>query len=157
MTYDTSQFFESFVPVYDALPDKQEELRQFLVEILKEHANAINIRAIGWMLDEELLSGFSFIPSTNLTGTSEQFRSVFRKVIDTGSLIAGLNAGVPHGINFNANFTLIDLWVSGTNSGTLTARNISGDNVLMDATNITITSPQAFDRSYAQVLYIQEL
>lgn len=157
MTYNSSQEFETYIPVYDAIPTKWEEAQPFLVERLKEIANATNLRAVGWMLDEELLSGFQFIPITPISGTSEQYRTVLRKVVDTGALIAGVNAGINHGIVFDSRFTLIDLWVSGTNSGTLTARNISADNVLMNATQLVITSPQAFDRSFAQILYIQEI
>lgn len=155
------QNFESYVPVYDVVPEKWEDARQFLVEQLKKISNAVNVREIGWLLDEELLSGKQFIPTTEMSGNnssdSQQFRSVLRKVVDVSPLVSGANAGVPHGITFDANFTLIDLWVAGTNSATLTARDISGNDVIMDATNITITSPQAFDRAFAFVEYIQEI
>lgn len=155
-TPNDSQFFESYVPVYDVVPENWEEGRQFLVEQLKKISNAVNIRTIGWLLDEELLSGQQFFPGTS-SSDNQQFRSVLRKVIDTGALVAGVNPGVPHGILFDVNFSLIDLWVSGTDSGTLTARRITGNDVIMDATNITITSPQAFNRSFCFIEYIQEL
>lgn len=151
-----SQFFESFVPVYDVVPESWEEGRQFLVEQLKKISNAVNIRTIGWLLDEELLSGQQFFPGV-ASSDNQQFRSVLRKVIDIGALVAGANPGVPHGILFDVNFSLIDLWVSGTNSATFTARRITGNDVIMDATNITITSPQVFDRAYCFIEYIQEL
>lgn len=155
------QSFESYVPVYDTVPEKWEEARQFLVEQLKKISNAINVREIGWLLDEELLSGKQFIPTLAMSdgnsSNSQQFRSVLRKVINVSPLSAGANAGVPHGITFDSNFTLIDLWVSGTSSTTLTARRVSGNDVVMDSTNIVITSPQAFDRAYAFVEYVQEV
>ena len=157
MTLPTSQEFESFVPVYDTVPEKWEDGREFLVEHLKKISNAVNIRTIGWLLDEELLSGQQFLTPSNITGTSEQFRSVLRKVVDVSPLVAGVNAPVLHGITFDVNFTLIDLWVSGTNSGTFTARRITGNDVLMNATQLVITSPQAFDRAFAFIEYIQEL
>lgn len=155
----TSQEFESFVPVYDAVPEKWEDARPFFVETFKKISNAVNLRTIGWLLDEELLSGQSFIPVPIPAGdaTPPQFRSVLRKVIDLGALVAGANAGVPHGITFDNRFTLIDLWVSGTNSGTLTARAISGNDVLMNSVDIVVTSPQIFDRSFAFIEYIQEI
>ena len=158
MTNQTSQIFESYVPVYDAVPEKWEDGRQFLVEHLKKISNAINIREIGWFLDEELLSGKQFIPGTTLPGNNpSNFRTVLRKVIDVSPLVAGVNAGVNHGITFDINFTLIDLWVSGTNSTTFTARRITGNDVIMNATQIIITSPQAFDRAFAFFEYTQEL
>ena len=157
MTGNSSQLLESYVPVYDSIPEKWEEGRQFLVEHLKKISNAVNIRTIGWLLDEELLSGQSFVPGTTAPGNNPGiFRSVLRKVIDVSPLIAGANV-FAHGITFDTNFTLIDLWVSGTDSGTLTARVISGNDVIMDATNLNITSPQAFDRGWAFLEYIQEL
>ncbi len=154
---ETSQEFEAYVPVYDSIPDEWENARVILVEYLKKISTGVNTRTIGWLLDEELLSGQAFIPGQNLSGTSEQYRSVLRKVIDVSPLVLGVNVGVDHGITFDANFTLIDLWVSGTNSGTLTALRITGDDVLMNSTQIVITSPQAFDRAYAFAEYIQEI
>lgn len=153
----TSQQFESFVPVYDAVPEEWKDARPFLVEHLKKISNGVNARTIGFLLDEELLSGQQFIPGANLTGTSEQFRTVLRKVISLGALVAGVNPGVNHGINFDQNFTLIDLWVAATNIPGLTARRITGNDVVMNATQIIVTSPQAFTRAYAFVEYIQEL
>ena len=154
----TSQEFESYVPVYDTVPNQWEEAQPFLVETLKKISNAVNIRTIGWYLDEELLSGNSFIPGVTAPGNNPGvFRSILRKVIDVSPLVAGINPGVNHGIVFDSNFTLIDLWVSGTNSVTLTARRITGNDVIMNATQIVITSPQAFDRAFAFVEYIQEI
>ena len=152
-----SQQLESFVPVYDAVPEKWEEAREFLVEHLKKISNAVNIRELGWLLDEELLSGKAFIPGFTEPGNNPaEYRQVLRKVVDVSPLVAGLNAGVDHDITFDDNFTLIDLWVAGTDSMTLTARDISGNDVLMNATQLVITSPQAFDRAFAFVEYIQE-
>jgi len=156
-----SQEFESYLPVYDAIPEKWEDARDFLVEQLKKISNAVNAREIGFFLDEELLSGKQFIPtaemSSNDSSNSQQFRTVLRKVIDVAPLVAGLNAGKDHGILFDANFTLISLWVAGTDSGALTALQISGNDVLMNSTQIVITSPQAFDRAWCVVEYIQEI
>jgi len=158
MTTSQDQDFESFVPVYDTVPAKWEDAQPFLVETLKKISNAVNVRTIGFYLDEELLSGNAFIPGATIPGNNPGiFRSILRKVIDVGPLVAGANAGVPHGILFDNRFTLIDLWVAGTNSGTLTARVINGNDVIMDATNIVITSPQAFDRAICVCEYIQEL
>ena len=155
----SSQDFETYLPVYDAVPAKWEEARPFLVEQLKMISNAVNIREVGWFIDDEILSGQQFFPAPVPPGdaTAPQYRTILRKVIDTGALIAGINPGVAHGISFTTRFSLIDMWVAGTNSGTLTARVINGNDVLMDATDIIITSPQVFDRSYCVISYIQEI
>src|SRR5580765_7315968 len=133
----TTQELDSFLPVFDALPDKWEDSRVYLVEQLKRMSDAINIREIGYFLDEELRSGKSFIPGITIPGNNPGIlRTVMRKVIITGALIAGVNPPKLHGIVFDANITLIHLWVSATNSIALTAITMSNpQNVTMDATN----------------------
>src|SRR5512140_356468 len=121
MQPEDSQILESYVPTYDVAPATWEEGRAFLVEQLKRMANAINIREIGWYLDEELLSGKAFIPGINTGNTSQQFRTSLRKVVDVGTLVAGVNPPIPHGVVFDANLTSIDSWVEATNSTTLQA------------------------------------
>jgi hypothetical protein len=148
------------VPVYDMVPEKWEQGRQFLVEHLKKISNAVNIRTIGWYLDEELLSGNAFIPATpqpNNNSIPRQTRQILRKTFLGGPLVIGVNAPILHGIVFDSRFTLIDLWCCGTNSTALTALRISGNNVLMNSTSFVITSPQVFDRSVIVCEYIQEV
>ena len=145
----TSQTFDAFIPVYDDIPHEWEESRQFLVETLRSITESLNAKEIGFYLEEELLSGGQFIPTE-----PQQFRSIFRKVIDMGAVVMGANV-FPHGINFDANFTLLKLYVSGTNSVTLEASTIT-DAAYMDATNINVTSPRAYDKTFAVVEYILE-
>lgn len=152
---NNSQQFESYVPVYDAVPETWEDGREFLVEQLKKISNAVNVREIGWFLDEELLSGKQLFPGTS-SANDQQFRSILRMVVNTGPLIAGLNPGINHNILFDVNFTLISLWVCGTNSATFKALTITGNDVLMNATQLVITSPMAFNRSIAVIEYTQE-
>jgi hypothetical protein len=157
-----SQVFDSFVPVYDVVPEKWEDARAFLIEHLKKISTAVNTREISFMLDEQLISGKQFIPNPDVvdanSGTSEQFRTVFRKVVNTGPLIGGANPPVPHGIVFNSNFTLVDMWISATNSTSFNAVTMSDpQNLTMDVTNINITSPGVFDRSYWVCEYLLEM
>lgn len=160
MTPQDSQEFESFVPVYDVVPEKWEEARPMLVETLKKISNAVNVREIGFYLDEELLSGKQFIPSVSMSGVnssnSQQFRTILRKVIDVSPITVGVN-NVPHGITVDSNFTLIDMWVAATRSTTPVGQVITDSNVQIFTSNITFTSPAAFNRGYCVVEYIQEI
>jgi hypothetical protein len=165
-----SQVLESFVPSYAAIPDKWEDARPFVVEQLKRHANAINVREIGFFLDEELLSGKSFIPGINnaLDGeTSQQFRTILRKVVDCGALPnAGLKS-VPHGIFIDANFTLIDLFGAATDPIALLSFDLGHAaappnqvEIYLDAINVNIvtgTNRSTYTRSFITIEYIQEL
>ena len=158
MTSPSSQDFESYVPVYDAIPPNWDDAKPYLVEQLKSHANAINIREIGWFLDEELLSGKQFIPSENISGSSDQYRSIFRKVVDCSPLVAGVN-NFAHGITVDANFTLIQAFAAATNDVALTSEPIpnGNDTLSLDANNVIITVAAPWPRAWCVIEYIQEV
>jgi hypothetical protein len=171
MNNSESQRLESYVPVYDVAPEKWEEGRPFLVEQLRKYGNALNTREIGFYLDEELLSGKSFIPGVNNAtdgGSSQQFRSILRKVIDFGALPNNTTKSVAHGITFDANFSLIDLWLSATDPVNFKAFALmywddTGSSPItlnMDATKINVTTTgnyKIYTRCFCILEYIQEL
>jgi hypothetical protein len=155
-----SQYFESYVPVYDAIPDKWEDARPFVVEQFKKITNSLNAKEIGFFLDQEVLSGKAFIPGINIAsdeGSSQQFRTILRMVVDVGPLINGVNPPKFHGVTFDANLTSIDSWVEATNSTTLQAVTLVYPNLIINGPNINITSPGAFDRAFLVWEYVQEL
>ena len=172
MNPSEDQRLESFVPVYDAIPDEWEEARPFLVEQLKRISNAVNIREIGWYLDEELLSGKAFFPSDgnleNLS-TSQVFRQVLRKVIDFGALPAAGTKSVPHGITFDDNFSLVFMGAYATDPVAFIAIPIpycdptalaNGVALTMDSTDVNITvgvDLSAYTRCFVTIEYLQEL
>ena len=161
MSSPDSTVYESFIPVYDSVPEKWEEARPFLVEQLKKVANEFNVREIGWFLDEELLSGKFLFPGTvseSRGGTSQQFRSVFRKVVEFTSLAIGANTQA-HGITVDGNFTLLSLWASATDATAMTGQPIpnGADTISYDGTNIIITVAAAWTRALAVIEYVQQL
>lgn len=162
-----SQDFESYVPVYDTVPEKWEDGRKFLVEQLKRISNGINIREIGWFLDEELLSGKQFISAPGVT-PPQQFRSVFRKVISFGALPAAGTKSVAHGVTFDVNFTVTDMYISATDPVNFLAFSIqywsknAADSIRlnMDATNVNVAvnaDYSAYTRSFVVIEYIKEI
>lgn len=154
-----SQQLESYVPVYDVVPEKWEEARPFLVEQLKNLANAINVREIGFFLDQELLSGKFFIPGSNdvlAGGSSQQFRTILRIVVDFGPIVVGLNT-IAHGIVNDADYEQIALWACATNSTTLTSTVFGNSSTIrVIGPNIQIMSDGNYDRCKAYLEYIQE-
>jgi len=166
-----TQNLESYIPVYDVCPERWDDARPFIVEQLKSLGNGVNAREIGFFLDQELLSGKAFIPGVNNAtdgGSSQQFRTILRKVIVTGTLPNAGTKSVPHNITFDANFTLIDMWLAATDPVNFLAFGLAyWDNtgtasitVNMDATNINITTTSnysAYTRSHVVIEYIQEL
>lgn len=165
-----SQTFESYLTVFDAVPQKWEDAREFLVERLKEISNAVNVREIGWYLDEELLSGKAFIPGINQQGnsTSLPFRTILRKVIDFGPLPNATIKSVPHGIIVDDNFTLIELSGAATNPTGLQSFGLGHAavnppntvEVFLDANNVNIITGidrSGYTRVFVIIEYMQEL
>lgn len=154
-----SQNLESYLPVYDVAPEKWEDARAFMVEQFKAHANAINAREIGFFLDQELISGKLFIPGSNEVldgGSSQQFRTVLRIVVNIGPITAGTFT-FPHNITNDANYEQVALWACATNSTTLTSTVFgNSDTIRIVGPNIQITSDGTYDRCKAYLEYIQE-
>lgn len=152
---DIAEDQQSYLPLYDTIPDNWEEGRQFIVENFKKISEAVNIREIGWVLQEQLLTGKNFQPTAI---NSQEFRSIFRKLIPFSPLAPGVNT-VPHGIIFDANFTLLQIYGAGTNTSSFTAAPIPGGvmTVTMDATNVIVTSPGVFQRAWVVIEYILEI
>lgn len=158
MTSETSQILESYVPVYDAIPESWEEAKPFLVENLKKISNAVNIREIGWYLDEQLLSGKAFYPgvSTSANNVTQQFRQILRKVVPLGALVVGINL-INHGIVVDFRFKLIQSWVSATDTIALRSMTLTDLSVEILGPQIQIISPYNFDTADAFIEYIQEI
>lgn len=147
-----NQYFESYLPVYDSVPEKWDDARQFLVENLKKISDSANVKEIGYFIDQEVVSGKQFIQGTEQT---QEFRDVFRQVYNMSPVVAGANTKA-HGITFDDNFTLVDLWVSCTDSGDKVAATFAYAEVDIDVTNINFNSPRAYDRAFAVIEYLLE-
>ena len=154
-----SQTLESYLAVYDAAPEKWEDARAFMVEQFKAHANAINAREIGFFLDQELIAGKQFIPGPTQVlagGTSQQFRTVLRIVVDIGAIVAGVSL-TPHNITNDESYEQIALWACATNSTTLTSTVFgNSDTIRVIGPDIQITSDGTYDRCKAYMEYVQE-
>jgi hypothetical protein len=150
---NNSQILDSYLPAYYLVPDEWEDGRTYLVEQLKRIANAVNAREICWFLDEEVISGKQFFPGTV---NNQAFRTILRVVVDFSPLGIGTTS-LPHHVTVDSNFSLIELWASGTNATGLTGGPINQPNITYTATDIVITSTVAYTRCYAFMEYIQEL
>ncbi len=164
-----SQQLESYVPVFDDLPNTWDAARPILVEHLKKISNGLNDREIGFFLDEELLSGKAFFPSaTVVPGNPQQMRQILRKVIDFGTLPNAGTKSVAHGITFDINFSLMTLYFAATDPVNFLAfgleywsQNPAEDIILnMDVTNVNVKTTanySTYTRCYVVIEYIQEI
>jgi hypothetical protein len=164
MSSQTSQTYETYTPVYDEVPAAWEDGRVFLTEQLKRISNGLNDREIGFLLDEELLTGQAFIPGVT---TGQAFRSVLRMVVVFGPLPNASTKSVPHNVVVDANFSLMNMYLSATDPIDLVGFSLqyysvaTSDIVLSyDVSNIVVTTQSNYSNyttSYVVFEYIQQL
>lgn len=110
----------------------------------REIAGAVNHRDIGEYQEVEVLAGQQFFVS----GDNQEKRDVFRKVVDLGTLVTGLNM-VAHGLAVGtpSTFTFTKLYGTIQNQITPLFLPIPNDNIHfeVDATNISITIPITYN------------
>lgn len=146
------------------------KLRQYLNNV----ATAVNSKTSGLFEKNETITGEKFVPiySTNQS-SSAVYRSVYRKVIDTGALPNATTSNIPHGITTTQDFTIIKLYGTATDPATSTLQSAipipylnvttptDGVELSMDATNIILTTTTAnyvtYTRSFVVVEYIKEI
>ena len=161
----SNQNLETFVPVYDAPPERYEQFRQFTVEQMKRLANAVNNRVVGDYQSIELLAGKNFIPGTV---SPTENRQVFRKVLDTGTLPNATTSTTAHGLTLDSRFSLVSLYGGAYDPSTpaaiplpyvdLTALNAV--EVRLTSTDVVIETAvdkRAYTRSYVIIEYLKEL
>lgn len=171
MTPQSSQILESYVPVYDTVPEKWEDAREFLIEQLRKISNGVNNKTIGFYLDTEQLSGNQYFPGVATQGNSspQQNRQVLRMVVDFGALPNSMTKSVPHNIFVDPNFTLVRLYGAATDPIGLSsfpipyADNVSLGNavpITLSPTKVNITTGanrSNYTRCLVVIEYLQEL
>lgn len=155
---------DTFLTVYEAIPDEWDDAQEFLTEQLREITNGVNDRDVGIYYDDIYANGQKWQPSSaalSSTTTQAEPRTVFRKLIDLGGLndfTATNPQNVAHGITTTANFCITRLYGAASDPGasTLTSGiplpyvDQAGTNSIgltMDATNIILTMGTAADLS----------
>ena len=162
----SSQQFESYLPNYDATPENWEEARVFLVEQLKKINQQINDRTIGFYLDQELLSGNSFIPDPG-AANQQQFRTVFRTVVIFGALPNATTKSVAHDLTVDANFQIVKMWLAasdptGFTGFALSYWSVASADITLNytATDVVVTTESNysnFTKCYVVMEYCNEL
>jgi hypothetical protein len=145
----TSVVYDSFVPLYDSVPEEWGNARQTIVEMNRKISTCLNSREIGFCLLEETLSGKQlFLDVQPTTGTTQQFRDVFRTMVNFGPLPASGTVSKPHGIDFTDNNVFVVISATATDPIGFTAIPIpfssvtTGQNIqiTVDAVNVNITT-----------------
>lgn len=140
-------------------------LRQYLNNI----SSAVNTKDSGLYTDEEVITGQQFLPTySTATSTNINYRNVFRKVIDFGTLPNASTKNVAHGITTTQDFSIIRLYATATDPAASTLQtaipipyvNVTtpsdGVQLDMDATNVSITTTTGNYTNYTRCFIIVE-
>lgn len=156
----------NLLPQSYIIPEDPSEKDLKLREYLNNISTATNSKDSGFYDSIETITGQQFLPtfSTN-TGANATYRSVFRKVIDFGSLPLSTSKSVAHGIDFKSAYSVTRLYGGATDPGntwiplpyaaTTSANNIE---LYLNSTNVVITTGSnrtSFTRTYVIVEYIK--
>jgi len=94
------------------------ELMVRLYQNLNTMAVTLNVKDTGYYNTDEFVNGQKFFPKpglTSLSGTTPDFRQVYRKVINFGALLDTAEKTVAHGINCDANTIFTRIYGASSN------------------------------------------
>lgn len=150
------------LPISIELSEKPEQLIQQLELVLKRIANTMNTKTGGlYQTLETAAFDQLFTP-----GNPQQFRPIYRKVVDFGALPNAGAKAVAHGIAFDTNFRLTRLYASATDPIALSyihlphASPTLNQNIklVVDGTNVNVTTAidySAYTACYVIIEYVK--
>ncbi len=95
MTFAPQSSLTPFIPIFQEFPVQNvEEMKRVLTKMYTDVSQGVNLRESGAYELTELMTGQRFFTSNN----NQTKRFVYRKVIDTGAIAAGVTANIAHGI-----------------------------------------------------------
>lgn len=153
-----SENFDIYLPVYGAIPNEWSDAQAFLTETIREISTGVNDRASSYYVTSETLAGKKVIPGSS----SREFRQVFRKVIDFGTLPNTTSTSVAHGITWTSTTTLLYAYGAATDPTAVNSISFSTSNLInlvVDNTNVTVTTTadySGYTRTFITLEYIQE-
>ena len=152
---------QTFLPLYDVVPEDWQDARPFFVEALKRISFAVNVREVGNFFAYENLTGQQFAPTISQEGN---YRDVYRKIINFEALPNATTKSVAHGINYTSAFTLVNLWISATDPVGLTSFSLqyysiaaSDIKLNLTSTNVVVQTASdysAYTRSFVIIEYL---
>lgn len=166
--------FGSFVPTTNVWEMSQiqsidinsPEFKDLLVRLYQNINNissALNIKDSAYYSQQEFINGQLFFPNPSFPSSatqSQQYRQVFRKVINFGALPNAGVKSVAHGITVNSRFSFTRIYATATNSTQTSfipipfASPVLNENIKLEVTNTNITITTAIDYSTYTTTYV---
>ncbi len=146
---------------------KSPEFKELLVRLYQNINNialVLNTKETGYCLTQEFNTSKMLFNNTSTLNSQQDLRSIYRLVVDTGALVAGVKS-VPHNLPFDASWKMLFISGSATDtvhllyyplpfSHTIAAGDIQ---VAVDGTNVNIDNQSGvvFDFSYVSLEYVK--
>lgn len=106
MTYAPSNSESPFLPVYFDYPRSGNELAERFPKVYTDISYRLNTKEIGIYPLQETVTGQQFFTS----GDPQNFRGVFRLVIEIGAIAAGATSSAAHGITGFSTLTFTHIY-----------------------------------------------
>lgn len=123
-----------------------ESFKHFIVRLtqsINTLSTSLNSKTSGYHATSEFVSGKLYYP-TDESGSEQNLKPRWRqgiiKAVNFGALPNSTTKSVPHGIEVNSNFVLMDMFGGASDKVNKDYVPISGLNASMDATNVNITT-----------------
>jgi len=155
MSTNVDPNFIDYFAEFKNVPKEWEEAQNFLNWYLTQTTNFLNSKSIGVYSTE-------LIPSGKQLYLSSSNYDVLRKTINFGAMPNATTKSVPHGLNVDSTFRLLNLYLAANDTTNkkyfcLQYYSISaGDIVLsMDATNVTVTTGSNYSTYNVTIIPIE--
>jgi hypothetical protein len=144
MTFNPQFSLGNFLPEQIDLPDDNDQFKEEVKRLLEDHARLINRKDTAQYENEEIQVNQTFPGATQQTK-----RSIFRKVINLGTIVTGANV-VLHNIatgGAGSTFVFTRIWGTVYNQATPLWVAAPNDNIHLEvnATQVSITIPALYN------------
>lgn len=110
MTSQPSNSITSYVPSDIIVPDDPKALKRFLDDLFKQIIDALNDKEIGHYNTVEEVIGQKYFTA----GDTQNFKGIYRKVVDFGALPNTAAKTVAHGITVSASTIFTHIYATAT-------------------------------------------
>lgn len=156
----------NLLPTNFVIPVDMEQKNIKLREYFNDLATAVNSKDSGIYDAPETITGQQFLPFfSTQTQSSVNYRTVFRKVIDFGSLPNSGSKSVAHGINFQSSFSGTKIYGAATDPNVRwiplpysSPTSANAIELYIDATNVVVitgSNRTNFTRCFIIIEYIK--
>lgn len=142
------------LPLSVELSEDPKELRFDINDLYQTIASAVNNKVGGLYVPQEKINSQQYFKSGNV----QQYRNIYRMVVDFGALPNAGTLSKPHNISgWNSSYRLTSCYGGATSSGTLEAVPLPNEGIFLkiNSTNVIITTTADYSMYTACTIVIE--